>query len=222
MTSLPAGISAGELWAALSEVPRPFEVVEFPRAKANGDPVGHVAIVVLTAEEQFACSANAGRFTRSLIKDKETSPDAPDYRDIYSNQAALEVLVRACRDPKDIAKRVFPSPEELRKKLTGDELAVLFRHYLQVKSVKGPIVSSMSDDDVDAWIARLGEAGSVLPLGLLSSDVLEELTLRLASRLHKSSTVTTSAGEPPSSGAIESAVMGAEDGGIVDELNPHG
>lgn len=200
MSKPSTDLSPAELWAAISQVPRPFEIVDFPRYDASGKPLAQVAMFVLTLEEQIAAAAEAGKLTRSLIRDKEVTPNAPDYQDIYSQEAALQVLVRACKSP-GAHEPMFPTAAEVRRKLSADEIAVLFASYLHVKTMRGPIVSQMSDDDASAWAMRLKEAGNTLPLGLLSSDAHEALTLRLACLLAESSTDTTSAGEPPLNGA---------------------
>ena len=201
MTAPPKDIDPSDLWAQLATAPRPHEIVDYPRFREDGAPIGQVGIVVLTFEEQLACSRDAGKFTRSFLKEKDLAPEAPDYVEIYRSQAALEVLIRCCRKPNNIDHRMFPSLEELRRKATGDEIDVLLRQYLQVKAKYGPIISQMEEDQVDVWVERLAKAGSSLPLGLFSWDALAELTLRLAFRQHRFSTDTSSAGGPLDDGS---------------------
>lgn len=213
MSVVPKHTDPAALWAALSATPRPFDVVDLPRKDASGQPVGQVALVVLKVEEQMACAAQAGKFARKMLREKDgdLSPSHPDFQDLYNNQAALEVLWRACRMPGNLELRAFPNPEQIRSQFTDDEIAVLFRAYLQVKAERGPIVSEIEERDVDAWVERLREAGSKIPLGLLSWDGLSDLTWRLASRLSTSSTGTGSAGVPQSNGSGASAAS-SDDG----------
>jgi hypothetical protein len=202
VASPPKEVSAVDLWSMISEAPRPYEIVDYPRKQADGSAI-KIAMLVLTVEEQLACSREAGKLARTLIKEKDVTPDSPDYVEIYRSQAAIEALFRACRKPHALNERTFPSAEDLRRNLTGDELDVLFRSYLQVKSMKGPIITEMSEEECDAWIERLQEAGSQLPLGLFSWDGLADLVMRLVSRQRKFSTDTSSAGGQQSAGAPE-------------------
>ncbi len=194
----PTDIPASELWNILCQIPRPYEIVDVPRNFPGTDkPVGQVAIWVLTQEEQMICATNADRFSKKILKEApKTGEENRGYDDIYNNAAVVEILCRCCRDATDVTKPAFPSPAEVRSKLSVDEVAVLFRNYLQIQATKGPIISYMDTDTLDAWIRRLAEAGNTLPLGCLSSAAHEDLTL--AQRLHKSLTDMSSAGSAPS------------------------
>ncbi len=186
-------------WIAITQIPRPFRVLDFPRKDpVTGKPVAEVAVVVLTQEEQMVCSAAAEKFARQIMKEAPKSDEARrGYDDLYNNAAAVEILFRACKCKDDVKKPFFPSPSEIRRVLSVDEVGALMMHYLTVQSEIGPIVARMTSEEVEAWISRLGEGGSAIPLDLLSWDALKTLAFSLACRLHNSSTDTSSPGSPP-------------------------
>jgi len=120
-----------------------------------------------------------------------------------SNELSLQILLRACRDVDQPEKRFFPSALEARKALTGDEIGVLFSSYLIVQAEKGPIVSQMTEAEMESWIVRLVEGASRDPLALLSSEAHMDLTMLLACRLYKPATGTGSSGPPASDSSID-------------------
>lgn len=208
MPGPPENIEASELWLALTQIPRPHRIVDFPRKIPGTDEtVGKVAIWPLTQEEQMACNAEADRFTKELLKDPQKKDEANlGYAHTYANETAVQVLFRACRDPNNIQRAAFPAPKMLRAQLTTDEIGVLFRHYTTTQNEIGPIVAFMTEEEMDAWLVRLGEGGSEFPLDLLTWEMRDQLLLHSASRLCSFWKATTSAGEPPpdTSESIES------------------
>jgi hypothetical protein len=195
MSKPPTDIPASALWLRLQDMPRPSKVVDFPRTKLDGTPVGQLAIWVLTQEEQMSCAAAGERFARLHLK--EGKKDELGYESLYSNAVCVEILWRSCRDTDDLNRPAFPSPELIRRTLTTEECTRLFEHYLTVQLELGPIVDKMSDAEVDAWIRRISEGGSAYPFDLLSSDMQKILLLTMARRLESSQTAKSSAGSPP-------------------------
>ena len=102
-----------ELWLALTQIPRPTKLVPVPRKMpGTGQPVGHVRIWPLTQEEQMVCNAEADRYTKQLLKDPQRRDEANlGYNHTYTNEVAIQVLYRACRDPKNLKRPAFPSPK---------------------------------------------------------------------------------------------------------------
>ena len=191
-------IKPAALWAAITEMPRPSRVVDFPRKNEAGEPIGQVRIRVLMQEESMMCSAAAEAFARKHIKELPKSDDmARGYGDIYSNAAAVEVLWRACRQVDDVNQALFPTSKMIRDHLSADEVGVLFSSYLAVKAELGPIIGEMSEDEVEGWIKRLVEGGSSYPLGSLSWEMRDQLQMRTAQRLYPSLTGTSTPGSPP-------------------------
>jgi hypothetical protein len=193
------GVEASELWLALTALPRPHRTVPFPRMLPGTDtPVGELAIWPLSQEEQMAANSEADRFTKRLLKDPQQKDQANlGYHHTYSNEVAVQVLYRACRDPRNLERPAFPSPSLMRQRLSTDEVGVLFNHYCTVSSEIGPIVASMSKDEREAWILRLQEGGSAFPFDSLSWEQQRTLVLGMASQLVSCWMAMCSLGSPP-------------------------
>ncbi len=205
MSGPPKDVSPSELWTALMATPRPWKVVDFPRVDPfTKEPVGQLAIWVLTQEEQIAASAEADRVSKQLLKDPQREGDANiGYTNIYGNEATVQVLYRACRDAKDVTRPAFPSASVLRKHLSVDEISVLAVLYMQVQASLGPIVASMTADEEKLWIGRLADAGDVFPTAVLSLREMEALLLSSAKQLVSFWTATSSAGSALESGGSD-------------------
>ncbi len=196
---VPDHVDASDLWLALTALPRPHKVVPFPRnLPGTNEPVGELAIWPLSQEEQMAANAEADRWTKKLLRDPQLKDQANlGYHHTYTNEVAVQVLYRACRDPKDIDRPAFPSPAEMRKKLSTDEIGVLFNHYCTVQSEIGPIVAHMTSEEREAWILRLQEGGSAFPFDSLSWEQQRTLVVFMASRLVSCWMAMCSHGSPP-------------------------
>jgi hypothetical protein len=190
-------IEPSALWLALAKSERPFRVVDFPRNDADGNPIGKIAIRVLTQEEQIICSSAAEKFTREHLKDAKK--DELGYEAVYSNAACVELLSRACRNVDNIEQPAFPSAKLLSQQMTAGEVSMLFEHYLTVQLELGPIVAHMSDAEMEAWVQRIGQGGEQFPLDLLSPEMLKALLRFSASRIVSSRTDKSSVGSPPES-----------------------
>ena len=191
MPSPPKHMSPATLFASLTEMPRPIRRVDFPRKRPDGTPVGQVAIRVLTQEERLRASAEAERWARELLSD----PDARktfESGDVYENCAACTLLHLACRDTEDPERPVFPTPKAIAEVLTVDEVAMMLRHYTTVQAELGPIVATMTEDEVDAWIERIAKAGDAFPFDLLSPAAQGQLASSMARRLSRSRMGTSS------------------------------
>lgn len=193
----PKDVAPSALFVKLSG-PRPSVVVDIPRKGPDGAPVGQVAIVVLTQEELIAAAAEAERQARKLLRDDLPKREEAHqgYDDVFQNCAAVQILFRACRDADDPKRPAFNTPHEIAAGLTNDEIGVLQHHYLTVQSELGPIVATMTGDELEAWIVALGEGGTAIPLGSLSWGMLTTLVLTMASRLRSLQTASSSAGSP--------------------------
>lgn len=192
-------IEPSDLWLALTALPRPHRVVPFPRRLPGSEaPVGELAIWPLTQEEQMAANAEADRWTKRLLKDPQLKDQANlGYHHTYANEVAIQVLWRACRDPKRTERSAFPSPALMRERLSTDEVGVLFNHYCTVQSEIGPIVAYMSTEEREAWILRLQEGGSAFPFDSLSWEQQRTLVTSMASQLVSCWMAMCSLGSPP-------------------------
>ncbi len=189
----PPDTDASDLWVQLQALPRPHKIVDFPRVGPDGEAVGQVAMFVLTQEEQVASNAEAERFSRKLLKDGKRGDLG--YEAIFNNEGAVQVLFRACRDANNLKKPAFPTTNAIREHLTADEVGILFEHYLTVQLELGPIVASLSQTELDAWVEKLAEGGAYF-LDLLSREMQKVLIISMAARLAKSATGSGSAGTP--------------------------
>lgn len=194
MSGPSKNIEPSQLWLKLSSLERPFKLIDFPRHDEGGNPVGQLAMRVLTQEEQMSCTAAAEDFCKKHLKDGKK--DELGYERMFSDAVCVEVLFRACRDADDPNRLAFPAPSSLREKLTTEECAKLFEHYLTIQVELGPLVITMSDDEMESWITRLAEGGSAFPFDLLSSDLQRVVLLHMAYQLRSSQTDNISAGEP--------------------------
>ena len=181
----PEELTPSELWLALTALPRPSREIPLPRCKpGTEEPLGNVVMWPLTQEEQMAANAEADRFTRQLFKDPQKKDEANlGYHHTFTNEVAIQVLYRACRDVNDPARPAFPSPNRMRETFTTDEIGVLFSNYCTVQSEVGPIRAQMSKEESEALIIRLIEGGSAFPFDGCSWEAQRALVLTMASRL---------------------------------------
>lgn len=209
MAGPPDNIEPSALWLALTAVPRPHRVVDLPRAfPATGKPVGQIAIWPLTQEEQMICTAEADRFVKQVLKDSQKKDEANlGYAHLFSNENAVQILFRACRDasnaPDSLKLTAFPSTKGMRQEFTADEISTLFEMYITVQLEVGPIVAYQTEDEMEAWIRRIEEGGSALPFDLLAPLAQKRLLTFMASQLVSFWTATSSAGSPPESGDVD-------------------
>ena len=218
----PANIDPLDLWAQINTLPRAHRVVPFPRNNADGLPIGNVAIVVLEGDEVTLSNINAEKYARDQYKKIVGElPKNDEVNEAYSKafnaRATREILYRSCKkahecEPDergvclvnhDKLSAFFPTQEAIGR-LTSDEQGVMMRHYMQTQAEVGPIVSNMSQDEMDAWIEVLGKGGSRAPLALLSLDQASGLLMYMASRMCALPTGTSSHGTPPESNTPQS------------------
>jgi len=205
--SPPARIDPSDLWGQLTTLPRPTKEIGYPRRHpVTGDWLeARVSVQVLTEAELMSARAAADTYAKSVLKDAQKSGDANlGYQDIYRNALVVEVIVRACRAPGMPGNPpAFPNAELARKFVTSDEFAVLFQAYCDFQAESGPIISMMTNDEMEQWLERLAEGASQVPLAALSSDAKNLLLLHSASRLRALRTGSGSAGPPPSGSSTE-------------------
>lgn len=212
----PANVPADELWARIvqSDLPenRPFEDVPFPRNDPKtGEPLGRLAIWPLKDDEITIAKAEATRYARACIKEKienaggnglqsamDPAIPIPGYMQVYDDACATEMVWRFCRRIDNRAIPAFPTAAECRRHLSSDEKSVLCNAYALVQVRFGPIVTYLSEEEMEAWIRRLAEGGSAVPLHLLSWEQRTELLMHSVRQLLALRTASSSAGSPPS------------------------
>jgi hypothetical protein len=194
-------LSARDLWAQITAIPRPHRIVDFPRNGPDGKPIAQFAMMVLTQDESMLATASTERWVKKLLKDNGCLPGKDEvsggYHVLFENRASLEILFRSAKRIDDLSKPFFPTVDTIGARLTTDEIGVLMTSYLHVQSQLGPILSEMGQDEVDAWIERLAKGGSSNPLPFLSLGALSHLVTSMASRLWSSQMASGSPGGQP-------------------------
>jgi hypothetical protein len=186
----PKGVEASELWSRLATRERPSTLIDFPGKESPGQ----VAIRVLTVTELQQCRTNAEKEAKKLLGGETRAGDI-GYEDVYRNEFVVQVVCLACRQVDDGGKfPAFPSPKHARDRLTEDDFAILWEAYGAWRRESGPILSEMTEPELEAWIRKLQEGGSRVPLATLSSAALQDAILLLIARLPTSPTDSGSAG----------------------------
>jgi hypothetical protein len=199
MSFPPKDVPASRLWSKLCETPAPSEVVDFPRRRRDGTPIGQVRIMVLPQRLHDDARERAARaIEKKGYKPEQLKNDL--LAEVQGDQTAKELLALACHevDPNPGTEgdapryaRVFPNGDAVGD-LTADEINVLFTSYLMVQAKYGPYVTDIaSDEELDAWITRLAEGGSAYPLASCSWRALVQLTMLTAARCYKLASILT-------------------------------
>ena len=211
------------LWAALTAVPRPSRMIPLPRnLPGTNTPVGEVLVWPLTQEEQMASNTEAERVVRKLLKDNAPKKGEENigYLNSFSNECAVQVLFRACRDTKDIKRRAFPSPAAMRGELSTDEVGVLFASYCTVQAELGPIRAYLTEEESEAIVVKLIEGGSAFPFDSLSWEAQRTLVSFMASRLAHCWMVMSSAGLLPDASTFVSEWLTNGARGAASKTSP--
>lgn len=185
--TMPPNMESSKLFAALASTVRPHKIVPFPRKDEDDNPIFNIAMVIMTNQESLGVAAAAEKQARAMLKEHLPSKEeqAKGYEQIFNNVAGVETLYRVCRDPDDLNKKIFPTPKSISDVLTTDEISILLNHYFTVQIELGPIIGSMTEVELDAWINKLAEGGSSSAyfLNSLSWEALKELPIAMAARL---------------------------------------
>lgn len=191
-------LEPSQLWQELTKLPRPSRNMPIARNRPGTDePIGEVLVWPLTQEEQMSANAEADRWTKRLLKDPQKKEEANlGYHHTFTNEVAVQVLVRACRDVNDPNRPAFPSADLVRRTFTTDEIGVMFNSFCTIQSELGPIRAHMTPEQVEGFILRLIEGGSAFPFDSISWEQQRSLVLSMAYRLFNCWTAMCSAGLP--------------------------
>lgn len=202
MSMPPDDIDASDLFQQIARMPRASMELDIPVIVPGSDmkPIGRYVMQVLTQAEQEAALASAEAWVRKQLKESpKKGEENISYTEMHNNACSVELVLRAARRASNPALPFFPSVEELRDKLTPDTLGRFVDDYMNVQRKLGPTYASLTKDEMDAWLKRLGEGGNSYPLRFLSLVALEELVMHSASQLYNSPTDTSSSGGPQDS-----------------------
>jgi hypothetical protein len=187
----PNDVSPRALFLKLIERPYPSEVVPFPRLDANGKPICMVRIRVLPFEEHEAAQLAAEKRIRNQFTAEEYAhaERTASLRQIIDDAVTAEMVSRVVvavdavdgSDPP-VYPTMFINADEVRR-LTPDEVSLLFSMYLMVQARFGPYEGSFrTEDEIKAWVTRLTDGASAFPLAQIGSRQRDELLLLLATR----------------------------------------
>ena len=206
-----------KVWDALADRPKPSAVIDLPIKTYRGQALDKVRIQVLRRDEQtrarLAARARVIEVGRFQPEQLESDPVAAELLQTYSALETLAIALVTVNGvdgqtsdgrPTTVYGRVFRSSEDIERCLHDDEITTLWAQYLSVQRERGPLVTSLSEDEIDAWIATLKEAADALPLARLTWPALAELCLSLAHRLGRS------IGSSPDSSPCETSPDGQE------------
>lgn len=199
----PSDVSATELFLKLSAPTRPSEIVDFPRRDPNTrQPIGKVRIQVLNLSEYDEARIKAQHW---IVEKKRISRDQLDgqaVKEVLGDRIAKELISMACLsvDPiKDTEQTGHPrymrhfATADAVDVLLADELEALWMTLQMIQRKYGPYEGNLdSAEQVTAWMKRLVEGGTALPLGQLGWHHLVELTMSLAERSYTLSAILAS------------------------------
>ncbi len=186
MAKPPRDIPPDELVQAFM-APAPSEEFYFTRQRPEDeeDERMHIRVQILRTDELHGCIIAAQKYA------KKRGELPKEYGDVYQEAQGIEVAWRCLVHPemvefegKKIYRRIFVNAEQCRLAFTEAEIAYVLNLYEYVKA-KYSILEDFQEEDLELWIARLGEGmNGALFLGLLDSQHWPDLLLRLAQRAH--------------------------------------
>lgn len=212
MAEVPTLEKASELWTNLEQRPRPTVTIPFPVPEGEKSP-GELSFWVLTDSELMRARATADTAAKKVLLG-DIKPGDIGYQDIYNSECAVQILMEAARDPRDVRVPIFPTADRLRKKLTSDEISALVTSYGEFRRSRGPFLVELGDGELEAWTTVLMEGAGRVPLASLSGEARIDLILYLVSRLRGLPTGTSSAGSPPGDSSSDRSEVASE---TVDE-----
>jgi hypothetical protein len=201
----PKNVAPSKLWAKLQETPAPSEVVDFPRRRRDGTPVGQLRVMVIPQHQHDVAREAAAR----AMEKRKWKPEQLQNEllaEVQGDLTAKEILALACHEVDPIPgsendpryPRVFANGEQVGE-LTADEIEVLFTQYLMVKAKYGPYIRDLSEDELNEWMSmaqRSFELTSILIQHSNSLSISESDRERLTTGI-------SSSGEQPDDGSRE-------------------
>lgn len=199
----PTDVSSTELFLKLSAPTRPSEIVDFPRRDpVTRLPIGKVRIQVLNLSEYDEARIRAQHW---LVEKKRIAKDQLDgqaVKEVLGDRIAKELISMACLSVEPIKNteetgfprymRHFITADAV-DVLTADELEALWMTLQMIQRKYGPYEGNLdSPEQTTAWMKRLVEGGTALPLGALGWHHLVELTISLAERSYTLSAILAS------------------------------
>lgn len=192
----PTDVSGTDLFRKFCEIPRVSELVPLPVFDKDGEPIGHVRMVILTSDEDMLAQRQAREDLNKLLKETPKK-DEIGLIDLHNNILASEVLFRACKLENDINLPFFPTRKDVQR-MTSHQVGLLFSNYLTLQTKYGPNIYSMDQPELEAWINKLAEGGESASflLDRFTEEMQRTLLLSLVYQLSKFKTNITLSGSP--------------------------
>jgi hypothetical protein len=136
----------------------------------DGTPVVKVTFRINKKADEDTAVAAAHAIVHRLAKLAEAGEaEFKQDGDVLQDNKHIQVLYRACRDPENADRTLFPTPEWMRQNLETNEIAGLLNAYAEVVCRKHGIPWSIEDVDLDNTRTMLVAArDSELPERLLA------------------------------------------------------
>ena len=163
-------MSEENLFARLTQLPRPHMVVPFPMPDGTEE---EIIMRVLTAMEMSQCKSDAERRSKQSLSSKGSDPNdvvqsvviregeaSEGYKELYRDFLTYNILFRACRNKDNIDKPVFPTLTDVAKHLGVDEAGILINHYYTTQLNKGLVIVNMTKDDMETNLKKIIDAGT--------------------------------------------------------------
>lgn len=191
----PNEVTATELFLKLSSPVRPSEIVDFPRRDPlTRLPVAQVRIQVLNLAEYDEARIKAQYWIVDKKRIDKAQLEGQTIKEVLGDRVAKELISMACLSVEPIKgteesgapryMRHFRTADDV-DVLMADELEALWMTHQMIQRKWGPYEGNIETaEQATAWMKRLVEGGSALPLGVLGWHHLVELTTLLAERAY--------------------------------------
>jgi hypothetical protein len=173
------------LWNKISSRKRPIRIIDLPIYDDEGKSICKVMIRTLTQEDIERIRTESYIDTQKQLKDTSAKDTSKTFCDAFENHVAINMILKAYRNPENEKIPFFPSAQEIRSKLEPDEIALLIMHYQTFQSELSPIVSNMNEKELNDYIEKLAKSGSEGEyfLDLLSAQMQNELIIFMVNKL---------------------------------------
>jgi len=191
----PNEVTATDLFLKLSASARPSEIVDFPRRDPYTRlPIGQIRMQVLNLAEYDEARIKAQFWIVDKKRIDKAQLEGQTIKEVLGDRVAKELISMACLSVEPIkGTEETGFPRYLRHFRTADEVDVLLADELEalwmtlqmIQRKWGPYEGNIETaEQATAWMKRLVEGGSTLPLGVLGWHHLVELTMLLSERAY--------------------------------------
>lgn len=196
----PNEVTSTDLFLKLSASTRPSEVVDFPRRDPYTRlPIGQIRMQVLNLAEYDEARIKAQYWIVDKKRIDKAHIEGQAMKEVIGDRIAKELISMACLSVEPIKGteetgfsrylRHFHTADEV-DVLMADELEALWMTLQMLQRKYGPYEGNLENaEQATAWMKRLVEGGSALPLGQLGWHLLVELTMLLAERAYTLSAI---------------------------------